>query len=362
MNILFISLRDPDGKSQGGSQCTNRNYTVLSDLVGKKNIELINLTKDPSTSLLYKGYKFLNLLFLNYWGLTFSKIRHITSIAENYDIVFVDTSMYGNIASVLKRNKYKGKIICFFHNIEFKLRKEISFVNPFSLWEMLHAYVNEKNAIKYADIAVSLNQKDSLELQKKYGRRKITIIPITLPDISNPERIENMEQISVPPTLLFVGSYYYANVHGVKWFVKNVMPETDARLQIIGKGMGRLFRNLKTRNIEVFDYVEDISDYIINADFIISPVFKGSGMKVKICEALMYGKNIIGTEESFEGYDMDVNKTGTVCNTKEEFIKALDGNWFQKRTKYNSYSRNIFLSKYTSESVSNIFLEIINSK
>ncbi len=39
-------------------------------------------------------------------------------------------------------------------------------------------------------------------------------------------------------------------------------------------------------------------------DYIISPIFVGGGMKVKTCEALMYGKNIIGTSESFEGYDI----------------------------------------------------------
>ena len=30
-------------------------------------------------------------------------------------------------------------------------------------------------------------------------------------------------------------------------------------------------------------------------------------MKVKTCEALMYGKNILGTTETFEGYELDMH-------------------------------------------------------
>ena len=41
-------------------------------------------------------------------------------------------------------------------------------------------------------------------------------------------------------------------------------------------------------------------------------------MKVKTCEALMFGKNIIGTKEAFEGYELDYQKVGAMCNTKEE--------------------------------------------
>lgn len=33
-----------------------------------------------------------------------------------------------------------------------------------------------------------------------------------------------------------------------------------------------------------------MAEYIYNADFLIAPIFEGSGMKLKTAEALMYGK------------------------------------------------------------------------
>ena len=49
-----------------------------------------------------------------------------------------------------------------------------------------------------------------------------------------------------------------------------------------------------------------------------SEVETGSGMKVKTCEALMYGKNILGTDEAFEGYELDTARVGGRCNNAED--------------------------------------------
>lgn len=46
-------------------------------------------------------------------------------------------------------------------------------------------------------------------------------------------------------------------------------------------------------------------------------------MKIKTCEGLMFGKNILGTSKAFEGYDLNYCKVGAVCNTKEEFIESI---------------------------------------
>jgi hypothetical protein len=63
----------------------------------------------------------------------------------------------------------------------------------------------------------------------------------------------------------------------------------------------------------------------------------------------MYGKNIIGTTEAFEGYDVDYNKVGALCNTKEEFIKVLNEVSKHPLPRFNQYARQLFLEKYSEE-------------
>ena len=89
------------------------------------------------------------------------------------------------------------------------------------------------------------------------------------------------------------------------------------------------------------------------------PIFTGSGMKVKTCESLMHGKNIIGTTEAFEGYDVDIKKVGGECNTAEEFIALLNDFAKNPRPKFNEYSRKIFIEKYSENAVAEMFKETI---
>jgi hypothetical protein len=61
----------------------------------------------------------------------------------------------------------------------------------------------------------------------------------------------------------------------------------------------------------------------------------------------MYGKNIIGTDEAFEGYDLDYEKAGARCNTKEEFITAINHFSSYQYPLFNIYSRKMFVNNYS---------------
>ncbi|WP_166667400.1 glycosyltransferase family 4 protein [Hypnocyclicus thermotrophus] len=163
--------------------------------------------------------------------------------------------------------------------------------------------------------------------------------------------------------MLFVGSYFFANIEGITWFVKNVMPEIEGKLYIVGKGMEKLREELSRENVEVVGGVEDLAEYYYNANFIVAPIFSGSGMKVKTAEALMYGKTIFGTKEAFEGYELEFGKIGEECNSRDEFIEKINQYINDKKIeKFNKFSRNNYLEKYSNnilkEGIKNLFKEL----
>ena len=61
----------------------------------------------------------------------------------------------------------------------------------------------------------------------------------------------------------------------------------------------------------------------------------------------MYGKNILGSKESFEGYELDTSSCGKLCNTAKEYIDTIK--YFSENPvpRYNVYSRSIFETKYS---------------
>ena len=125
------------------------------------------------------------------------------------------------------------------------------------------------------------------------------------------------------------------------------MPRVKARLVVVGKGMDALAGELSRENIEVHGFVDDLDAFYYRADIMVLPIFSGGGMKTKTAEAMMFGKTIFGTAESFIGYDLDHDKAGALCGTADEFVAAI-GRFSASRPskKFNEYTRSQFLDKY----------------
>ena len=85
------------------------------------------------------------------------------------------------------------------------------------------------------------------------------------------------------------------------------------------------------------------------------PIFKGGGMKVKTCESLMYGKNILATDESWEGYDLDCEMAGGRCNTAQDFIDRINAISAHPIPRFNAYSRSVFVERYSEDVVKDKF-------
>ena len=73
----------------------------------------------------------------------------------------------------------------------------------------------------------------------------------------------------------------------------------------------------------------------------------------------MYGKNILATDEALEGYEVDDAQMGGRCNTREEFIKALQSFIACPRPRFNAYCRKVFLERYSEEVVLDKFHSVL---
>jgi polysaccharide biosynthesis protein PslH len=356
MKLLFISAIDVNKSSDGGHMGTNRNYLSCCELLGRDNVEVLHLNLETGKTIYKRFANRINQIFGFYMGLSHRKLNHIIKISAKYNYIFLETSLYGLIAYHLKKKKYKGIIITYFHNVEYNIELQRAKLHLLGFLQIYVSYFNEKAACKYSNKIIALNRRDSTELQRIYGANNICLIPLSLPDKLVDHKIE---LTSLSPTFIFVGSNWYPNILGLKWFIKNVLDHVNIKLQIVGTGLDVLKEKFKHPKIEFLGFVTDLSSILLNADYVISPIFTGSGMKVKTCESLMFGKNIIGTSETFEGYEIDYQKVGAVCNSKEEFINAIKDLCSVKRERFNSYSRECYLEKYSFQATLKNFDELL---
>jgi glycosyltransferase involved in cell wall biosynthesis len=351
--ILFVNRGSSDSISGGAAILTKRNLDSLLRICGNENVIVYNLVfeTNPQESRWEKVCIWAKSILQGFRaGLTEQKRDSILQIIKHdkVDVIFLDSSLWGTLNKAIKKRFPQVKIITNFHNVEFqyafcelKIAKKL-----FRLDILICTFLTERYAYKYSDKIITLNFRDANLVKRIYGRNTSTIIPISIHDTLDLAMSEPNTQTQ-SFTILFVGSLFYANIQGITWFVKEVMPVyPNVCLEIVGKNMHELKAQLERPNVKIHSSVPNLQEYYQHSDLVIMPIFTGGGMKLKTAEALMYGKTIIGTPEAFCGYDYRP-EIGKICVNKTEFCDAIAYYLKHKPERFNGISRNLFLSKYS---------------
>ena len=361
--LLFIQYRPFGAVMNGGDQGTKKNLDALCAVLGEANVDVFYLHDKAGRSSIGEYVKAAFYLPFGYFlGLTPKKVEQIVRKAEKYDFVFIDRSLFGVIARALKEEGYKGKILTSFQNVEVlymdaKVPKHLPFRSV-----LVHcADKNDKWSCSSSDIVIALNDRDKAELKERYQRDADVLIPVTLSD--RLERQPNKTAKTVQRVkCLSIGAYFGPNNEGILWFVQHVLPHVEVEYKIVGKGMGKLKQeNLDLlRDIEVISDAPSLAPYFEEADVMVLPIFAGSGMKVKTCESLMNGKNIIATDEALEGYAIEEGVSAWRCNTAEEYIACIKDFAQHPRPRFNQAARQCFLENYSNTAVERKFKELLS--
>lgn len=329
-NLLYVSIVENVGVT-GGSLGRKSNYSALQACK-------INL-KEYRIPLKNNFIKILASL-LNYKaGLSRRHIKKILSLiyTESIDFLFLDTSLYGQLAKVVQK-KTSVKIITFFHNCEYDIYAQSIKNRPLFRLLLNSVAVNEYYSMKYSAVCVFLTDRDYSRCKEQYKIDcKHFFTPISLSDVYHFNgRIERR----IPQRLLFVGSYFFPNVNGLIWFVNKVLPHIHYSLTIVGKGFEQaefLSKLKNSSNVNIKGFVEDLSAEYENSDIVVQPVFEGSGMKTKTAECFMYGKPIVSASEGLIGYQDSIDGVFR-CDTEQAFINILND---LQKTGVLSYYQNL---------------------
>ena len=128
--------------------------------------------------------------------------------------------------------------------------------------------------------------------------------------VENGTRIamEPLPEPAVADTLIFVGALEYEpNVDAVRWFATDVLPRIwaarpDVRLIVAGFGSGHEVRDvLDDPRCTLHESPPNLAPLYARASVVVAPVRMGSGTRIKILEALAYGRATVSTRFAAEG-------------------------------------------------------------
>lgn len=127
--------------------------------------------------------------------------------------------------------------------------------------------------------------------------------------------------------VLYIGSAHYPpNLHGLKWFLNECWPlihkaHPDVTFEVIGRGSEAL--HPAPRSVELRGYVPDLSTAYENGEVFVVPLFSGSGVRIKILDAITRRLPVVSTSVGYAGLELEPDKHLLVADEAESFARQV---------------------------------------
>lgn len=175
------------------------------------------------------------------------------------------------------------------------------------------AGVQEYQIYDEYDATIAFSAYDERVTRRNTERTWVHHIPITYP-------VESVENTYRGDPLLVI-SNYSLNYQGYAYFSARVLPkilqeQPDFNLQVIGKACENV---LPADGTQLLGFVPELKPYYADARFAICPVIGGTGMQVKIVEAMAHGVPVVALKNIAHSAPIEHGVNGFIAQDAEEF-------------------------------------------
>jgi len=121
------------------------------------------------------------------------------------------------------------------------------------------------------------------------------------------------------------------NEDGLVWFLREVLPrlrerEPGATLTVVGRGAGTRVTELAAAAgdaVRLMGWVDDLDELLCRSAALVNPLRFGSGIKLKVLEALARGLPVVSTPVGADGIEAGPGTGITVADTPDAFAAAM---------------------------------------
>ena len=248
---------------------------------------------------------------------------------EQFDVVHVESVFMTPYLPVVREHS-QAKVILRAHNVEHMIWRRVaqSERNPLKRWYLKHLSLTlaayEREHLNDYDGVVSITANDA-QLMREMGCRKPMV---SIPFGVSPETEMQVEE--EPNSLFHIGSMdWMPNLEGVRWFLDQVWPSVHRRmpqltLYLAGRKMPNDLMRLEMEGVRVLGEVPDAMYFIASKQINVVPLLSGSGIRVKIIEAMSAGKVVVTTSIGAAGIGCTDGKDVLIADTPQQFVEQLE--------------------------------------
>lgn len=256
---------------------------------------------------------------------------------ESFDIILLEgiylMRYYEAVRETLRETgNTKTQVVLRPHNVEYKI------------WERLRD--NEKNLLKRYYLNILAKRMKRFELSNIF--RADAVVPVSKVDLdifrSNSrsktpamafpigyvfDELPDFTAINEESAVAFIGGMdWLPNYEGIKWFLRDVWPQVlrqkkDAKFYLAGRNFPDDMKNMRMKGVRVLGEVQDAREFLLSKSICIVPLFAGSGMRVKIVEAMALGRAIVSTTVGAESIDYRSGKNIHIADSARNFATYI---------------------------------------
>lgn len=249
----------------------------------------------------------------------------------SYPLLSREVYYWGELltASIHSSEPFKTPIVYRAHNVEHEIWMRLAandtnyFKKLYLKLQSLRLKKEELRLIKSADAVVGISQNDCDFFTKNGAKR----VHLHLPSVKTSLKVE----VKIQPDAIFhIGSMEWdANVQAVQWFLSKVWPLVKAAhpnliFHVAGKGINDHAKMFFQTGVYNHGEVADASDFMRNHGIAVVPLLAGSGIRMKLIEALSLGIPCVATEIAVQGLPIK-KEDGIIAihNDANDFANAL---------------------------------------
>lgn len=292
-------------------------------------------------------------------------IKSLTDI-EKYDIIHCEGLVFALYAGEI-RKLTNAPLILRAHNIEHHIREMMSINEKFIPVRLYLKNLSrrikrlEENCRNIFDAIVTITEDDKKWFDLQKGEAPVFVSGTGVTPATNKD-IRKTEKYRVG----FIGALdWQPNISGLVWFLKEVWPSIikyvpEASLTIAGRNASKSTAGaLRGTNVIFEGEIDNALSFTSSMCVMIAPLFAGSGMRIKIIEAMSAGVPVVASPVAAKGIPVTNKKDILLADSKELFssavIKLLTNN--SEHDRIATEASGLIMEKYDNTKITSKLLE-----
>jgi glycosyltransferase involved in cell wall biosynthesis len=247
---------------------------------------------------------------------------------NTFDVIQLEGSYMGMYMPSI-RSHSSAKVAMRAHNLEYEIWERTA---RNSKWPKSCYFRNLASRIKKLEVKqlnefdalIPITDRDGQQLKELGCRIPVHTTPMGI-DIKQAPNHSHVEF----PSLFHIGALDWPpNQEGMFWFFEKVWPmvlkkHPKLKFYLAGRNASERIKNLKVKNLVFVGEVDSAIDFMNSKAIGVVPLLSGSGMRIKIVEAMALGKPQVTTSIGAEGNPAKDGEEIMIADDPQSFAKKI---------------------------------------